>query len=71
VNYLGARIGLPDLGTHRLRHSVAADLLCRGAALPEIGQLLRHHHLSTTAMYARVDQGALAALSQPWPGSGS
>jgi integrase/recombinase XerD len=67
-----ARVGLPDLGTHRLRHSVAADLLRHGATLPEIGQLLRHHELATTAMYARVDHTALAALAQPWPvGSGS
>ena len=66
-----ARVGLPDLGTHRLRHAVAGDLLRRGAALPEIGQLLRHHHLATTAIYARVDHDALAALAQPWPGSGS
>ncbi len=66
-----ARVGLPDLGTHRLRHSVAGDLLRRGAALPEIGQLLRHHHLATTAIYARVDSTALAVVAQPWPGSGS
>jgi integrase len=64
-----ARVGLPDLGAHRLRHSVAADLLRHGAPLPEIGQLLRHHELATTAMYARVDHAALAALAQPWPGS--
>jgi site-specific recombinase XerD len=66
-----ARVGLPDLGTHRLRHSVAGDLLRAGAALPEIGQVLRHHELATTAIYARVDHSALAALAQPWPGSGS
>jgi site-specific recombinase XerD len=66
-----ARVGLPDLGTHRLRHSVACDLLRRGAALPEIGQVLRHRELATTAVYTRVDYTALAALAQPWPGSGS
>jgi integrase/recombinase XerD len=66
-----ARVGLPDLCTHRLRHSVAVDLLREGATLPEIGQVLRHRELATTALYARVDHASLAAVAQPWPGSGS
>jgi site-specific recombinase XerD len=66
-----ARVGLPDLCTHRLRHSVAADLLRNGAALHEIGQVLRHRELATTAIYAKVDHAALAVVAQPWPGSGS
>ena len=66
-----ARVGLPDLCTHRLRHAVAGDLLAQGAGLVEIGQLLRHHELATTAIYARVDTAALASVAQPWPGSGS
>lgn len=65
------RAGLPDLGTHRLRHAVAGDLLRSGAALPEIGQVLRHRELATTAVYTRIDHHSLAALAQPWPGSGS
>lgn len=64
-----ARVGLPDLCTHRLRHAVAGDLLAQGAGLVEIGQLLRHHELATTAIYARVDVAALASVAQPWPGS--
>lgn len=66
-----ARVGLPDMCSHRLRHTLAVDLLRRGAGLPEIGQVLRHHHLATTAVYAKVDVAALAAVAQPWPGSGS
>ena len=63
------RTGIPPLGTHRFRHAVASELLARGAPLPEIGQLLRHHHLQTTAIYASVDMDALAPLAQPWPGA--
>ena len=63
------RIGVPDCGTHRFRHSVATELLARGASLPEIGQLLRHHHVQTTAIYATVDKAALVSLAQPWPGA--
>lgn len=66
-----ARVGLPDLCSHRLRHTLAVDLLRSGAGLPEIGQVLRHRELATTSMYARVDTAALAAVAQPWPGSGS
>ncbi len=66
-----ARVGLADMCSHRLRHTLAVDLLRRGAGLPEIGQLLRHRELATTSMYARVDTTALAAVVQPWPGSRS
>lgn len=64
-----ARAGIPDTGTHRLRHGVASDMLRNGAALHEIGQVLRHRDLETTAMYAKVDFAALATVAQPWPGS--
>lgn len=46
------RAGLPNLCTHRLRHSVAGELLRHGAGLHEIGQVLRHRNLATTAIYA-------------------
>lgn len=62
-----ARVGLPDLCSHRLRHTLAVDLLRSGAGLPEIGEVLRHRELATTAMYARVDIAALVAVAQPWP----
>ena len=63
------RVGVPDCGTHRFRHHLATGLLADGASLPEIGQLLRHHHLQTTAIYATVDANALAAVAGSWPGT--
>ena len=63
-----ARIDIPVLSTHCLRHSVASDLLREGASLPEIGQVLRHREVATTSIYARVDHAALASVTQPWPG---
>jgi site-specific recombinase XerD len=39
-----------------------------GASLKEIGEVLRHSEVQTTAIYARVDREALRALAQPWPG---
>ncbi|MGH9156808.1 MAG: tyrosine-type recombinase/integrase, partial [Acidimicrobiales bacterium] len=64
------RAGIADTGTHRLRHGVAAELLRNGAPLHEIGQVLRHRDIQTTAIYAKVDFATLASLARPWPGSG-
>ena len=44
---------------HRLRHSAATGMLRAGAGLPEIGQVLRHRRLMSTAIYAKTDHRAL------------
>lgn len=62
------RAGLPPFGAHRLRHTAATQMLRHGATLIEVGQVLRHRSLSTTAIYAKVDRTALSALARPWPG---
>jgi len=64
------RAGLPVIGAHRLRHTVATQSLRRGASLAEIAQLLRHHAEATTAIYATVDRAALDLVVRPWPGAG-
>jgi len=63
------RAGLPRAGAHRLRHTAATAMLRGGASLAEIAQVLRQKSPSATALYARVDRRALAALAQPWPGA--
>lgn len=65
------RAGIAAVRAHKLRHSVATDLLARGAGLIEIGQVLRHHSVEATAVYAKVDQAALSCLALPWPGTRS
>lgn len=62
------RAGLPPIYAHRLRHTAATQMLRSGASLAEIGQVLRHHSTSTTAIYAKVDRASLSALTRPWPG---
>lgn len=62
------RVGLTDVHPHRLRHTAATRLLNAGASLPEVGQLLRHRLLLTTAIYAKVDRDALRTIARPWPG---
>ena len=61
------RAGLPEVGPHRLRHAVAAQLRREGASLSEIAQLLRHQDERTTQRYAADDVEALAALARPCP----
>ena len=63
-----ARAGLPRAGAHRLRHSAASAMLAGGGTLTEVGQVLRHVRLETTAIYAKIDQAALRGLARPWPG---
>lgn len=63
------RAGLPRVGPHRLRHALAGELLAQGAGLVAISQVLRHHDLATTALYAKVDLLALRRVAQPWPGT--
>jgi site-specific recombinase XerD len=67
------RAGLnPDLkGAHLLRHSLATDMLRRGASLGEIGQLLRHSQPITTQIYAKVDIKVLRGIALPWMGGQS
>jgi integrase/recombinase XerD len=63
----GVRVGLSLLGAHRLRHTAATEMLRAGASLPDIGQVLRHRRLRSTAVYARVDRERLKALALAWP----
>jgi site-specific recombinase XerD len=55
-------------GAHLLRHSLATDMLRKGASLDEIGEVLRHRSPDTTAIYAKVALDALRTLALPWPG---
>jgi site-specific recombinase XerD len=65
------RAGLPRAGAHRLRHSLATEMLRAGASLPEVGQVLRHRSQLSTSVYAKVDDNALRVLARPWPGGAS
>jgi integrase/recombinase XerD len=65
------RAGLGPVSAHRLRHTAATELLRAGASLPEVGQVLRHRRLISTAIYAKVDDRALRQLARPWPTVGS
>jgi len=61
------RAGLAPFGAHLLRHTLACEMVRAGVPLIEIGQVLRHDALSSTARYARVDVDQLRSVAQPWP----
>jgi site-specific recombinase XerD len=61
------RAGITGGGAHVLRHTAATQMLRKGASLSEIAHVLRHRHLDTTAIYAKVDHVALRTVARPWP----
>ena len=63
-----SRAGLGRVSAHRLRHTVATQMVRSGVPLPEVSQVLRHRRLITTAIYAKVDREGLRRLARPWPG---
>jgi len=61
------RVGIPRISAHRLRHTLASEMLRAGCSLSEVAEVLRHQLLYTTAIYARVDHAALRSIAMPWP----
>jgi integrase/recombinase XerD len=63
-----ARAGIeaPFRGAHVLRHSAATAMLREGANLQQVGAVLRHRYLDTTAHYAKVDVNRLREIALPW-----
>ncbi len=65
------RAAVPRVHPHRLRHTVATEMLRAGTSLTEIGQVLRHQSILTTAIYAKVDRDGLRELASAWPNADS
>ena len=65
------RAGLPDSGSHLLRHTLACRLVGNGSSLKEVADVLRHRSLETTRIYAKLDTPKLTEVPLPWPGSES
>ncbi len=63
------RAGIAAGGAHLLRHTAATQMLRKGASLSEIAHVLRHRHIDTTAIYAKVDHASLRLVARPWPQS--
>jgi site-specific recombinase XerD len=67
-----AKSGLntPSKGAHFLRHSLATNMLRKGASMTEIGELLRHRSPNSTEIYAKVDIEGLHSIVRIWPEKG-
>ena len=61
------RAGIPYLSPHRLRHTLASQMLAVGVPLSDIGQVLGHRGSVVTATYAKVDPQALRPVARRWP----
>jgi site-specific recombinase XerD len=61
----------PYVGSHVLRHSLATNLVRKGASLAEVSDLLRHRSRASTLIYAKVDIDGLRSIAQVWPSSGA
>jgi integrase/recombinase XerD len=68
VSRTAQRAGLGRVSARQLRHTAATAMVQAGAALAEVGQVLRHRRLLTTSIYAKVDVEGLRELARPWPG---
>jgi len=66
-NRTGLRPPQAYVGSHVLRHSLATDMLQKGASLDEIGDVLRHRSRMATTIYAQYDVEALRSIARPWP----
>jgi len=64
---LAANLNPQQKGAHLLRYTAAMDTLSNGATLFEIGELLGHCSIDTTAIYTKIDVAALRELAKPWP----
>jgi site-specific recombinase XerD len=58
---IGAELGITHLHPHRLRHTCATRLLNAGMDILHIQKLLGHEHLTTTMLYARVQNATVEA----------
>jgi site-specific recombinase XerD len=58
------------VGSHILRHSLATNMVRRGASLAEIGDVLRHRARRSTMIYAKLDVDGLRSVAGEWPVAG-
>jgi site-specific recombinase XerD len=58
------------IGSHILRHSLATDMVSKGASLDEVGDMLRHRGRRSTMIYAKVDVEGLRSIARAWPVTG-
>jgi site-specific recombinase XerD len=59
---------LPGVASHIFRHTVASQMVNRGASFKDMADVLGHQSIETTGIYAKLELDALAAVALPWGG---
>jgi len=62
VKKYAARIGIPDISPHTLRHSFATHMLMGGADMREVQEFLGHESIMTTQLYTHHNMEHLKKL---------
>jgi integrase len=60
--------GIRDRGPHSLRHTLATEMVGKGATFKAVSDVLGHKSITTTLIYAKLDLEALKQVALPWPG---
>lgn len=58
----------PGVASHLFRHTVASQMVNRGASFKDVADVLGHQSIETTGIYAKLELNALAAVALPWGG---
>lgn len=66
--YLFECAGIRNRGPHSLRHTLATEMVRRGASFKAVSEVLGHQSITTTLIYAKLDLKALMQVALPWPG---
>lgn len=61
--------GIAQGRSHSLRHTLACRIVNSGGSIKDVADMLRHRSLSTSVIYAKLDQHSLIEVALPWPGS--
>jgi integrase/recombinase XerD len=62
----GVKVHRP--GAQVLRHTLGTEMVCHRATFKEVADVLGHHCLSSTGVYAKLDLASLSRVAMPWPG---
>ena len=60
-------VEFPSKGTHTLRRTVAAHMINHGASIKDVADFLRHRHIDTAAIYAKINVSTLKEAMMSWP----
>ena len=68
IYYLLQCAGIRDRGPHSLRHTLATEMVGKGATFKAVSDVLGHKSITTTLIYAKLDLESLKQVALPWPG---